>query len=462
MNFSPSEVLEAIGCLKTGKSAGLDDIYSEHLKYASVKVTCIVSMFFNACISHNYLPVELIDTLIVPIVKDKKSSITDMDNYRPIAITCILSKLFEILILTKFGDKLYTADNQFGFKAKHSTDMAVFVFKQVVEFYSKQSSPVYICYLDASKAFDRINHWILFDKLLTRNVPDIIVRLIVTWYTCQRFYILWGNTLSLSFKVTNGVRQGGILSPYLFNVYIDELSLRLLKSKAGCHVNGTCVNHFVYADDCVILAPSPHALQKLLTICDDFAHSHEILYNVKKTVCMSILPKCLSKIYVPKLYLNGMVLNFVTNEKYLGVFISNDLYDDSDIQRQTRSIYARGNSLVRKFRNCSDDIKRQLFKSYCNALYCAQLWCRFKVANMSKVKSAFKRIYKYLLVIKKGSITADMLQHNCDPFDVLVRKLVYGFRTRLFNSDNGIVKLILNCNGFNCSQIFKCWKKILF
>ena len=83
-----------------------------------------------------------------------------MDNYRPIAITTVLSKVFEIAILGRYEHFLSTSCNQFGFKPGHSTDMAVYSLKHIVDYYSSQSSPVYICFLDASKAFDRINHCI--------------------------------------------------------------------------------------------------------------------------------------------------------------------------------------------------------------------------------------------------------------------------------------------------------------
>ena len=79
--------------------------------------------------------------------------------------------------------------------------------------------------LDASKAFDRVNFWLLFQKLLSRNVPLFIVRILAMWYTHQKMCIRWGNAISPSFTVSNGVKQGGIILSILFNVYMDGLSV---------------------------------------------------------------------------------------------------------------------------------------------------------------------------------------------------------------------------------------------
>ncbi len=91
---------------------------------------------------------------------------------------------------------------------------------------------VFLCFLDASKAFDCVNHSILFNKLPKRGIPCYIVRLLMYWYANQTMYLGWRGVYSEAFKVTNGVRQGGILSPLLFNV--DDLSAKLNKCKVGC------------------------------------------------------------------------------------------------------------------------------------------------------------------------------------------------------------------------------------
>ena len=112
------------------------------------------------------------DTVLVSLVKDRKGILTDKDNYRPIAITCVTSKILEHLILEKVGDLLYTKCYQFGFKPKHSADLCIFVMKEIINYYHAGSTPVYACYIDAAKAFDKINHWHLFRKLIDKGLPS--------------------------------------------------------------------------------------------------------------------------------------------------------------------------------------------------------------------------------------------------------------------------------------------------
>ena len=89
---------------------------------------------------------------------------------------------------------------------------------------------------------------LLFTKLLRRGAPGYIVRLLMFWYAHQTMCVRWGGSVSSKFKVSNGVRQGGILSPFLFNVYyiyVDDLSVNLMKCPTGCIAGGTVVNHLM-------------------------------------------------------------------------------------------------------------------------------------------------------------------------------------------------------------------------
>ena len=155
----------------------------------------LLTLLFNMCILHGYLPPQMISTVLIPIIKNKSGDVTDKGNYRPIALSSVISKVFEHIILDRIESFLYTTDNQFGFKAKHATDQCLYLLKEVIDYYKSHNSPMFICFMDASKAFDRVNHWTLFKKLILIGVPLIFIRLIVYWYRSQHVCVLNGARL---------------------------------------------------------------------------------------------------------------------------------------------------------------------------------------------------------------------------------------------------------------------------
>ena len=284
----PSEEVErAVRELVANKSCGIDGIYAEHMLYSSHVLFRLLGLCMSSFLVHGFLPDEMMAVALVPIIKSKSGRIMSKDNYRPIDLASIVSKVLEKILLNRLYIFLDTCSNQFGFKKKHSTDQCVFVLKELIDSYRMLNGSVFTCFLDASKAFDRMNHSLLFDKLCDRGVPFYLIRLLVYWYEHQRMCVRWGGVYSSSFTVTNGVRQGGILSPYLFNVYVDDLSVKLNSCHVGCYYSGGCINHLMYADDLVIMSPSVAGLNKLLHICESFGLSHDVLFSNKKSTIMS-------------------------------------------------------------------------------------------------------------------------------------------------------------------------------
>jgi hypothetical protein len=168
-------------------------------------------------------------------------------------------KVVEAIILERIPACLSTNANRFGFKPKLSTEMPIYLLKEVFDRYRSLNGNVFACFLDASKAFDRVNHSL---SPLTCN---------------QTMCVRWAGVTSSAFKTTNGVRQGGILSPYLFNIYVDDLSQRLNMCNTGCVIGSENVNHVMYADDLVIFSPCEEGLLDLLHICEEFGISHDLL-----------------------------------------------------------------------------------------------------------------------------------------------------------------------------------------
>jgi hypothetical protein len=128
-----------------------------------------------------------------------------------------------------------TDDLQFDFKKNRGCPSSIFTLRQLVNYYNERGNNVYIASLDAAKAFDRVNHFKLFSTLLNKSLPFWFVDIIAKWYLKLSVVVRWNGFNSGVFRILSGVRQGGLLSPPFFNVYIDSVINRLRTSSLGCY-----------------------------------------------------------------------------------------------------------------------------------------------------------------------------------------------------------------------------------
>ena len=396
-------------------------------------------------LSHGHMPAGLMKTAIVPILKNRQGDTSDKNNYRPIAIVIALSKIFELCIMRMIETHLVTSDNQFGFKREHGTDLCIYTVKSVIKYYNLHNSPVHTCFLDASKAYDRVNHWTLFKKLLDRSVHILVVRMLMFWYTRQELCIKWGAEMSSFFTISNGVRQGGILSPSLFAVYMDDLSSLLNASRIGCHISDVCINHVFYADDLCLMAPCAIALQELLNICYRYSVEVNLNFNATKSFCVASTPKHY-KLSLPPLFMNISPIMYTDSIKYLGFTFTSNHCDDADILKQMRMLYCRSNRLVRLFNKCSKPVLLELCRSFCTIFYCPYFWTNYKKTTLSKIRVAYNNVYRKILGVSRRSSASAMFVTNDIPnFEAFFRKSIYSFTTRIsFASNNRHISYIKN------------------
>ena len=405
-----------------------------------------------------------------PVIKDNAGKISSKDNYRHIGLASVISKLVEVIMLDSIEMYMNTNPNQFGFKRKHGTDQCIYFLKEIIDLYRRLNGSVFVCFLYASNAFDRVNHGTLFKQLGARSVPGYILRIIIYWYKNQDMGIRWGDAYSAKLKVTNSVRQGEILSPYLFNGYVDELSEELNKCNVGCNLNGHIINHIMYADDLVLISPSSAGLSQLLHECEKFGTRHDLKYNAKTSAVMIYRSMILKGCTIPKLKLNGIILHVVASYKYLGHYITDDLSDDDDdddddddINRQRRTLFVQGNIILRMFNMCSLGVKLTPFPTYWSPMYTAQLWWNYKNLPLQNCKLLIITFFKCFLACPKYESTS----YLCTLFDIqccqsVIRKLVYEFMCRLDSSANCIIQFVLATSLRYTSRIRKHWCSLLY
>ena len=446
---SRQDILAACNRQKCGKAVGPDNIAMEAFINSTSKLHVHLSILFNLFITFGYLPMSFTTSLIIPLVKNKCGNLSDLNNYRAISISPAVSKIFET-VLEKYvrSDTDSAIENhQFGFKTGHSTSLCTNVLKQTVEYYISRGSYIFTCFLDFQKAFDKVNYWKLFLKLLDNGVNSKIVSILAVWYTNQVCYVRWQNVVSSGFNMCNGTRQGGVLSPYLFTTYIRDLLREVNNTGIGCFIGDQCINILAYADDLVLIAPSWRALQILLNVVHVNSTLIDLSCNASKTVCMTFTPKNRNRVIntvFPLFKFGASDLQFISKFKYLGHIITNEFSDDEDIQREIRSMFVRCNHLIRRFYKCSKCVKLKLFQSFCLCFYDIALWTSFSVSAVTKFRSCYNKCIKLFFGYRKyDSLTGVLLATGLPSFDTILYNARCIFKCKWLSCENTVVQQLV-------------------
>jgi hypothetical protein len=452
------KVATVIASMQRGKSPGHDGLSIEHFKHAGVHLSRVLALFFTLCLGHSYLPEALMRTIVVPIIKNKTGDSSDMNNYRPISLATIAAKVFDGLLNECLTDYVKIHDAQFGFKMGVSTESAILALKHTVKYYTARRTPVYACFLDLSKAFDLVVYDMLWDKLRHAGVPAEYTSLLRYWYAHQTNRVKWVGTLSEEYGMECGVRQGGLSSPLLFNLYVNQLIERLSSTHVGCYIDDTCVNNISYADDMVLLSPSMGGLKKLISTCEAYAEVHGLKYNSKKSEIMIFKAPKQQPRRVPPVYIGRVALKVVDSFKYLGHIVTSDLRDDSDIERERRALAVRGNMLARRFARCTADVKVMLFKAFCQSFYSSGLWVLYTNRAYNALRVQYNNIFRMLLRLPwRCSASGMFATAHTDGFHAIMRKKVASLLQRLRNSRNSILRMI---SGRQDCPIQRHWVEI--
>ena len=373
-------VKDAILAMKGGKMDVSGSYTSDVFKNAPEILHDHLAAIFRSFIYHGTICKEILACAFLPLFKGGLKDSANFDSYRAIAGASQLLKLFEYVILLLWGDRLTTDSLQFGFKKGVSTTQCSWLVMEAANYYVKRGGQVHSCFLDASKAFDKCLFSKLFDKMLSKGIPPIVVRVLAFAYTEQKGRIRLGKKDSEEFVISNGTRQGSVLSPYLFSsCYLDELLVKLRKLDIGCHIAGVWIGACCYADDICLLAPNAHVLQRMVTICEKYALEHNIVFSTNpspaqsKTKCVLFSGKNNSPDLAP-VRLDGMNLPWVDHVDHLGHVLHQSLSFHADTKRAIRSFMARASDLRDNLYFAHPSQKMQAINLYCCDGYGAMIW----------------------------------------------------------------------------------------
>ena len=310
-----------------------------------------------------------------PIVKNSKKSKFSSDNYRLIAISSLILKIFDHLILALSSDNFVFTNLQFGFQKNNSAPMCTWMLLETVNHFTTRGSPVYVCLLDLRKAFDTVKFDLLFEKLKGRVHP-VLLRLVIYSYLHQSVYVRWAASSSGAFTVSNGVRQGAVASPIFFNVYTDELFEILRNSGFGCEIDSLYFGLLAYADDSALIAPSRQALQQMLIICESYFDKHGIEISVdevldkSKTKCIAfninVAPKCV--------LLYNKPLPCVESHIHLGNLIHKDESMSHDLSCKRATFISKVHALKQELGDQDPCVLIKLVRIYFCSFYGSNLW----------------------------------------------------------------------------------------
>jgi tRNA threonylcarbamoyladenosine modification (KEOPS) complex Pcc1 subunit len=277
---------------------------------------------------------------------------------------------------------------------------------------------------------------------MDRYIPNGLLCVLEDWFNNSVTCVRWGNIYSNYFYLDCGVRQGGILSPQLFAVYIDHVVSALQQSRLGCYIKLKCVSVLVYADDIIILAPSVGSLQKLLCICENALAEIDMSLNSKKSVCIRVGARHDAKCACITTS-DGDLLNWVISCRYLGIYFIASRQFKCSLDNSKKAFYRSFNSIFGKVgRSASEEVVLQLINVKCFPILLYGLdACPITVSDMRSLDFVLNRILMKLF----NTSRIDIINECRVAFNLkLMSELVTARKVKFLS------KFLLNENSICC------------
>lgn len=319
---NPAELINIIKDLKSNSSSGWDDVTPKVVKYCHFELLDPLLHIINLSFSQGIFPDYLKLAKVIPLFKN--GDLSRFNNYRPISVLSVFSKLFERLFYNRLVSFLNQEDilyeNQFGFRKSHSTQLALILLLDKITNALEDGNYVVGIFLDFSKAFDTVNHEILLKKLLHYGIRGITNKWISSYLDSRNQFVSFKNVNSSSQIVNCGVPQGSILGPLLFLIYINDLAF--VSESLYIYMFADDTNVFSIGNN---LQDLERSINFELGLLYEWLRCNQLSLNIKKTHFMVFSPFKRKCSYVPQLSINSSKIEHVHQTKFLGVILDDQL-----------------------------------------------------------------------------------------------------------------------------------------
>lgn len=315
------EVEFAIRTMKDGKAAGVDNIPAELIKNGGESVIELLTQICNKIWQTGEWPTQWTQSLIITL--PKKGNLQLCQNYRTISLISHASKVMLKIILNRLNPQAeeIIAEEQAGFRSGRSTTEQIFNLRLLCEKYSQHQQDIYHVFIDFKKAFDRVWHEALWATMKKYNMGQKLTNTIKQLYAKATSAVIVQGSVGDWFKTTVGVRQGCLLSPTLFNIYLERIMSEALENHCGTvSIGGRNITNLRFADDIDGLAGNEDELATLVKNLDEISSRFDMEISAEKTKLMTNSSKQIST----KIKVRGKELETVSQFKYLGSIITEE------------------------------------------------------------------------------------------------------------------------------------------
>ena len=360
-SISRAEVTDVVKQLHSGKAPGIDEIRPEMLKALGVEGLSWLTRLFNIAWKSGTVPKEWQTGVVVPLFKKGDQRVCA--NYRGITLLSLPGKVYSKVLERRVRPIVepQVEEEQCGFRPGRGTTDQLFTLARILEGAWEYAQPVYMCFVDLEKAYDRVPREILWEVLREYGVRGSLLRAIQSLYDQSESCVRVLGSKSDSFQVRVGLRQGCALSPILFVIFMDRISRRS-RGGEGLQFGGLGISSLLFADDVVLMASSAcdlqHSLDRFAAECE--AVGMRISTSKSEAMVLSRKPmECL-------LQVGNESLPQVKEFKYLGVLFASEGTMEREIGRRIGAAGAVLHSIYRTVvtkRELSQKAKLSIYRS---------------------------------------------------------------------------------------------------